>query len=118
MKRMVGGFKDEHGVFRASPRMADVPPPPSPPPTEIVPEPGSLDEIGETIILALSRAVRKLTQKIVGDDVSREVIGALKDCESMHRELYKREKEFLAGLSDEDLAKLANTPFNPHAKIV
>lgn len=107
MKRYVGGgTKDETGAFVPLPRKAEEPP-------FQVPEPNSLDEIGEVIILALARAVKRLTEKIVAHDVSREVIGALKDCESMHRELSKREKEFLANLSDEDLEKLANAQFQP-----
>lgn len=104
MKRMVGGIKDENGVYTPMPRKAD----PSP-----IPDPGSLDEVGEVIILALSRAVKKLAEKIVADDVSRETIGALKDCEAMHRELSKREREFLSSLSNDELEKLANMPFRP-----
>jgi hypothetical protein len=116
MKRYVGGgIKDETGAYiPAPPRKVE-----QAPVTFQVPEPGSLDEIGEVIIIALSRAVKKLTEKIVADDVSREVIGALKDCESMHRELSKKEKEFLANLSDADLETLANSQFvsPPHETI-
>lgn len=110
MKRYVGGgIKDERGIFLPPPRKgegSDVPPPPIQ-----VPEPGSLDEINEVIVLSLARAVKHIGQKIVSGDISREIIGALKDCESMHRELAKKEKELLAGLSDEDLEKLANAQF-------
>lgn len=109
MKRYVGGgFKDERGIFTKEARMAEEPPQPF-----HIPDPGSLDEIGEVIILALARAVKKLAERIVADDTSREVIGALKDCEAMHRELSKREKEYLSQLSDEDLEKLANAQFKP-----
>ncbi len=108
MKKIVGGFKDENGIYISAPqpRMAE------PPPISI-PEPGSLDEIGDVIILALSRAVKRLTERVVAGDVSREVIGALKDCEGMFRELSKKEREWLKGLTDEQLSQLANEPFKP-----
>jgi hypothetical protein len=106
MKKYVcDGIKDEQGAYLPKARK------PEEAPAFDVPEPGSLDEIGEVIILALGRATRKLLLKIVGDDVSREVIGALKDCEAMHRELSKKEKEFLAQLSNEDLEALAHHQF-------
>lgn len=109
MKKYVGGgVKDERGIFL----------PPSgkkeeclAPPLPDIPEPGTLDEIGEVIILSLARATKRLLLKISADDVSREVIGALKDCEAMHRELSKKEKEYLASLSIEDLEKLAGASF-------
>jgi hypothetical protein len=96
-----GGRKDSNGCFL-------------PPERVIIGEPGTLEEINEVIILALGKAVKKLAEKVIEEnDVSREVIGALKDCEGMHRELAKKEKELLAGLSTEDLEKLANTQFRP-----
>ncbi len=106
MKTYVGvqGIKDGTGAF-----VKCVPGKVEPPPVKI-PEPSSLDEIGEVIILNLARAVKFLGEKILEGDVSREVVGALKDCEGMHRELNKREKEWMAALSDEDLETLANTP--------
>jgi hypothetical protein len=111
MKRYVGGgIKDERGIFLPPSRMKEEIE--APPPVQI-PEPGSLDEINEVIVLALARAVKKLAEKVVSGDISREVIGALKDCESMHRELAKKEKDLLAGLSDEDLEKLASVQFKP-----
>jgi hypothetical protein len=106
-KYVGGGIKDEAGIFLPPSRKIEESPPKEP----HIPIPESLDEIGDVITLALARAVRTLAQKIAGDDVSRETIGALKDCESMHRELSKKEKEFLSGLSDEDLKKLADAQF-------
>lgn len=109
MKRYVGGgIKDERGIFL----------PPSRTKEENAPlqidDPGSLDEIGEMIILALARAVKNLLSDIKSmDKVDRNSVAALKDCEAIYRELSKREKEFLANLSDEDLEKLANTQFKP-----
>jgi hypothetical protein len=108
MKRYVGGgIKDEKGIFLPPARKA------SEDSTLAlnISDPTSLDEINEIIVLALARAVKKLAEKVVANDVSREVVGALKDCESMHRELAKKEKELLAGLSDEDLEKLAEASF-------
>jgi len=66
----------------------------------------SLDDIAKRIVLALDRATKQLLTSITAGDVSREVIGSLKDCETMHRELAKKEKEFLENASDEQLQKL------------
>lgn len=105
-KRYVGGgIKDDAGIFLPPSRKIEEFPPPL---ALNISEPHSLDEIGDVIIVALGRAVSTLAKKIVNEgNVSRDVIGALKDCESMHRDLSKKEKEFLASLSDEELAKLA-----------
>jgi len=106
MKRYVGGgIKDERGIFLPPSGTKENTPP-------NIPDPGSLDEIGEMIILALARAVKNLLVNIRSmEKVDRDSVGALKDCEVIYRELSKREKEFLANLSDEDLEKLANTQF-------
>ena len=63
----------------------------------------SLDEIGNQIIVGLDIAVRHLLKAIEAGDVSREVIGALKDCQVMLKDLKKDEKDFLAGVSDKEL---------------
>src|ERR1700692_4275818 len=112
MKRYVGGgIKDERGIFLPPSRTKEDE---SPPPPPEIPDPGSLDEIGEMIILALARAVKNLLVDIKAmDKVDRNSVAALKDCESIYRELSKREKEFLAGLSDDDLKKLADAQFKP-----
>lgn len=67
----------------------------------------SLDEVAKRIVLGLERATKHLLDLISAGNVSREVIGALKDCETMHRELAKKEKDFLDSASDEELESLA-----------
>lgn len=99
---IVGGTKDENGVFVKSTPAISVPTTP-----KEVPDPDiSLDDIAKRIVTALDRATKELLTQITSGDVSREVIGALKDCEAMHRELAKKEKEFLDSASDEQLEKL------------
>lgn len=92
-RKIVGGIKDEKGAFIRLPRKeTDTP---------------TLDEIGQTIIFALGRATDILSKMINEEcDVSRETMGSLRDCEAIHRELYKKEKELLESLTDEDLDKL------------
>lgn len=82
--------------------------PPKPEPVYAKPqEPDvSLDDIANRIVLALDRATKHLLESVSAGDVSREVIGALKDCEAMHRELAKKEKDFLDNASDEQLEKM------------
>lgn len=102
MKRFIpGGVKDENGIYLPLPK------PPTVVPTSSTPDPDvSLDDIGKRIIVAMDRATKVLLSKISADDVSRETIGALKDCQIMYKDLRKDEKDLLESLSDEDLEKL------------
>jgi len=106
MKKIVGGVKDVNGIYiklPSAPSEVEVSPPTSP----IVPDSDiSLDDIARRIVKALDRATRNLLDAISTGDISRETIGALKDCEAMHRELSKKEKDFLDKASDEELEKL------------
>ena len=66
----------------------------------------SLDDIGKRIITALDRAVKHLTTAVTGGDVSREVIGALKDCSTMVKDMKRDEKDFLSEKTDEQLEEM------------
>jgi len=104
-KRSIPGYKNEDGQYVPIPlpisavgRVGRT--------VEESPNPDvSLDEIGKRIIIAMDRATRQLLTSISSGDVSREVIGALKDCQSMYKDLRKDEKEILEGMSDEDIEK-------------
>lgn len=101
-QRIVGGIKDENGIF-----IKTMPVIVAPASKEEIPNPDvNLDDIAKRIVLALDRATKELLTQISSGDVSREVIGALKDCETMHRELAKKEKDFLDSASDEQLESL------------
>jgi hypothetical protein len=98
---IIGGSKDANGIFVKTPES------PILEPTLKLPNPDvNLDDIAKRIVVALDRATKELLTQISSGDVSREVIGALKDCEAMHRELAKKEKDFLDGASDEQLKNL------------
>ncbi len=97
-RRIVHSTKDENGIYSKAQEAKPAP---------ALPEPDvSLDDIAKRIVTALNRATKHLLDQISGGDVSREVIGALKDCEAMHRELSKKEQEFLDSSSDEQLEKM------------
>ncbi len=99
-KRSIPGYKNEDGQY------VSIPLPQAPMQVAESPNPDvSLDEIGKRIIIAMDRATRQLLTSISNGDVSREVIGALKDCQSMYKDLRKDEKEILESMSDEDIAK-------------
>lgn len=101
MKRTIPGYKDENGMFIKEPAK---PIPEAPVPVK---DPDvSLDDIARRIVLSLDWATRQLLEKVKSGEVGREVIGALKDCETMHRELAKKEKEFLENATDEQLERL------------
>lgn len=104
MKKSIPGYKDDNGIFSKAPT------PPVPPVSliEVDESEVSLDDIARRIVSALNRATKHLLEQITAGDVSREVIGALKDCEAMHRELAKKEKEFLDNASDEQLQKMVS----------
>lgn len=81
--------------------------PPEPEPIKDIPiTDTSLDDIGKRIINALDLAVKQLSTLVSGKDVSREVIGALKDCQMMLKDLKKDEKDFLDKLTEEELEAL------------
>lgn len=72
-----------------------------------IPDPEvSIDELLKQSLTGLSRAVRHINGEISAGNVSREVIGNLKDVVAMLNELRKKEQEILATMSDEDLEKL------------
>jgi hypothetical protein len=95
MTKKIPGFKDENGIYTSEPRKAAEPDRPTPN--------LSLDEIGKLVITALDRAVQHLLKKVTAGEVDRDVVGALKDCSMMLKDLKKDERDFLDSLTDEQL---------------
>lgn len=103
MKRSIPGFKNDNGSYIKVPTLQEIVKPvlsDSPSPDV------SLDDIGKRIIVAMDRATKTLLESITAGDVSREIIGALKDCQTMYKDLRKDEKDLLASMSDEDIDKM------------
>lgn len=102
MKTIVGGTKDENGIF--------IPKRPVPPtPTSIEPEtPSSLsiDKLLEVGLRNIHRMMQTISKQAV-DGFDRETVQNLKDLMAMLKDLKKEEKDILAELSDEDLKKLS-----------
>lgn len=104
-KKIVGGTKDENGIYLPQPKTA-VPPTSSSPPALI--EDLSIDDLLKRGLRALYGAMRAIEVDIGSGLPARETIQNLKDVMSMLKELKKDEKDLLSDLTDDELSKMVS----------
>lgn len=99
MKKIIGGTKDENGIFTK-----DVPPislSKTEQPTDV-----HIDALLEECLRVLKKAVQDIKVEVGLGSPSREVIMNLKDVTTMLWDFKKKEQEFLDNASDEQLEKM------------
>lgn len=103
MKKIVGGTKDEHGIFTkdlVKPEVVTVLTP-TPIPTDI-----SIDDLLKRGLRALYGLMRAIEADIASGAPERDTVMNLKDANAMLWEFKKKEQEFLDGISEEQLEKM------------
>lgn len=96
MKKLIGGQKDEHGLYIQNRPQEEVEP------TDI-----SIDDLLKAGLQAIRKAMKCVKEDINTGAPSRETIMNLKDLMSMLKDLKKEEREFLDNLTDEQLEQLS-----------
>lgn len=104
MKKIVGGIKDENGIFVPQ-KPAQAPSEPIFPKQDVVMD-LSIDNLLHNGLIAIAAIMRDIRAEITLKGPSRNTVANLKDVMTMLRELKKDEKEILDEISDEDLEKL------------
>lgn len=95
-------IKNSRGEFEKVPV---VEPAPAPLPTG---DDIAIDDLLKSGLGAIDRLLKVIWTQISTGAIDRATVQNLKDCVSMLLELKKKEQEFLDGLPDSDLAKLAH----------
>lgn len=101
MRKIVDGIKDENGMYlklSSKVKEADAP--------DFIDF--SIDDLIKRGIRSVYGILKAIEQDVGTGAPSRETVASLKDVMGILKDLKKDEKEYLEGLSDEDLQKLAN----------
>lgn len=102
MKKIIGGSKDENGIFTKDKEVL--------PPIITVKEPLvtdiSIDELLQRCLRSIHGLMRAIEVDIGSGDPSRDTVMNLKDVSNLLWDFKKKEQEFLEGISEEDLEKM------------
>lgn len=106
MKKIIGGTKDENGMYIAEPKKDILV---ASPPISIDPvaEDISIDNLIGRGLVALDRLMKVIMINISSGAPNRDTVMNLRDAMAMLHSLKEKEKELIDGLSDEALEKIA-----------
>lgn len=99
MKKIIGGVKDENGIFTKNP---------TPPIVQdvVTITDISIDHLMREVLTNIAGIIRAVKLDVGTGMPSRESVQNLKDCQAMLKDLRKDEQDYLDALSDEELKNL------------
>lgn len=104
MKKIVGGYKDENGIFVKE--AAKPTAPPEPVVKETIPTDISIDDLLKRGLRAIYGLMRAIEADIASGAPDRDTVMNLKDANAMLWDFKKKEQEFLDSVSEEQLERM------------